>query len=149
MIKKIISGGQTGVDRAALDFALDHKIPCGGWCPKGRRAEDGAIPVRYPMQEADSPDYTVRTKRNVDHSDGTLIITIGQMDPGTSLTYQYAISSNKPCLVIDVSKKDYSEVLPWLQKNRVSTLDIAGPRESNAPGIYEITYLALLVILGN
>jgi hypothetical protein len=65
IFEKIVSGGQTGVDRAALDVALELELPCGGWCPKGRRAEDGRIPDRYPMEEASSPDYRVRTELNV------------------------------------------------------------------------------------
>ena len=71
---KIVSGGQSGVDRAALDFALENKIPCGGWCPKGRLAEDGRIHHRYPLRETSSTDYRVRTQANVEDSDGTLIL---------------------------------------------------------------------------
>ena len=74
-VQKIISGGQTGVDRAALDLALEFGIPCGGWCPRGRRAEDGPINTRYPLTETSSTDYGVKTKRNVKESDGTLILT--------------------------------------------------------------------------
>jgi Circularly permutated YpsA SLOG family len=85
-IAKIISGGQTGVDRAALDVALELGIPCGGWCPKGRRAEDGAIPDKYPVEENDSPEYPPRTARNVRAADGTLILTRGTPDRGTALT---------------------------------------------------------------
>ena len=137
------------MDRAALDFALHHKIPCGGWCPKGRRAEDGMIPERYPLQETKSPDYEVRTKLNVDQSEGTLIITLGQMDSGTLLTHDYATSTDKPCLVIDANGQEYSKVYQWLRLNGVNVLNTAGPRESNAPGIYQSAYQILTRVLGN
>jgi hypothetical protein len=76
-LEKIISGGQTGVDRGALDAALEASFPCGGWCPKGRKAEDGPIPARYPLKEMDGPAYRLRTERNVRDSDGTLILFFG------------------------------------------------------------------------
>lgn len=135
------------MDRAALDFALHHAIPCGGWCPKGRLAEDGPIASRYPLQESPSSDYAERTKLNVDHSDGTLIITPGQMDSGTLLTYQYAISTGKPCIVLDVAQKNYRKVSKWLRSHKVEILNIAGPRESNAPGIYKNSCHILMAIL--
>ena len=79
MVRQIISGGQTGVDRAALDVALDAGLPCGGWCPRGRRAEDGPIVAQYPLMETDSPDYQMRTRRNVEDADATLILTLGPL----------------------------------------------------------------------
>ncbi|PSQ85488.1 MAG: molybdenum cofactor carrier, partial [Bacteroidetes bacterium QH_2_63_10] len=85
-MRKIISGGQTGVDRAALDAALAFNVPVGGWCPKGRRAEDGQIPDRYPLEETPSEAYEQRTAWNVRDSDGTLIITDGSLEGGTALT---------------------------------------------------------------
>src|SRR5437870_10377236 len=97
MLTKIISGGQTGVDRAALDVALELGLPCGGWCPRGRRAEDGPIPERYPLQEMKSPAYPPRTARNVRDSDGTVILTRGQPDRGTALTIELAERYRKPC----------------------------------------------------
>lgn len=87
---KIISGGQTGVDRAALDAALQLGIPCGGWCPKGRKAKDGPIPDRYPLKETESGSYPVRTEMNVRDSDGTLILTWGRPTGGTALTVRLA-----------------------------------------------------------
>src|SRR6516225_6913367 len=101
-IAKIISGGQTGVDRAALDVALELGIPCGGWCPKGRRAEDGPIPQRYPLQETGSKEYPVRTAKNVRQADGTLILTRGPSDRGTALSVRLAGKHKKPCLCVDL-----------------------------------------------
>jgi predicted Rossmann fold nucleotide-binding protein DprA/Smf involved in DNA uptake len=96
LVRKIVSGGQTGVDRAALDIALALGIPCGGWCPRGRGAEDGVIPARYPLQETCSHDYAERTRRNVIDSDGTLILAIGALHGGTLLTAQLAEKAASP-----------------------------------------------------
>ena len=104
-VEKIISGGQTGVDRAALDVALAMGIDCGGWCPKGRRAEDGSIPSRYPLAETASPAYSQRTKRNVRDSDATLILARGQPRGGTLLTKRTAVELGKPCLSIDLGAR--------------------------------------------
>ena len=101
MIEKIISGGQTGVDRAALDVALELGIPCGGWCPKGRLAEDGPIPLRYPLEETRSKKYPTRTKKNVLAADATLILTRGAADRGTALTIRLAEKYDKPHSVVD------------------------------------------------
>src|SRR5438105_15558458 len=89
-LHKIVSGGQTGVDRAALDVALELGMPCGGWCPRGRRAEDGPITDRYPLSETPWSGYPQRTGWNVRDADGTLILTMGQADRGTALTQQLA-----------------------------------------------------------
>src|SRR6266508_6387099 len=99
MITKIVSGGQTGVDRAALDVALELGMPCGGWCPQGRRAEDGRIDDRYPLNETPWDGYPQRTEWNVRDSDGTLILTCGESDRGTALTVRLAQERNKPCFV--------------------------------------------------
>ena len=137
-IEKIISGGQTGVDRAALDAALELGIPCGGWCPKGRRAEDGVIPSKYPLEETSSPDYPQRTEFNVQDSDGTLILTWGPPMGGTLLTLKLARKHRKPCRLVDLAEGlDVSSVREWLSKSGIETLNVAGPRESEAPGIYE------------
>ena len=136
-INKLISDGQTGVDRAALDIALDLGIPCGGWCPKGRLAEDGAIDDRYPLLETDSPEYSVRTEMNVKDSDATLIITQGPVTEGTARTLELAKKYKKPFLVVDLSKRnDPAIVKKWLEFNMVGTLNVAGPRESKTPGIH-------------
>ena len=129
MIKKIISGGQTGVDRAALDVALELGIPCGGWCPKGRLAEDGPIDLRYPLQEVGSTSYSVRTERNVMEADGTLILTEGPLTGGTALTLTLAQKNGEPHLVIDLSKdQDIAEIMSWVTSNEIEVLNVAGPR---------------------
>lgn len=136
MIERVVSGGQTGVDRAALDVALDLGIPCGGWCPRGRRAEDGIIPARYPMRETDSADWAQRTRLNVAHSDGTLIVHGGSLDEGTRLTLEIAQTMERPVLAVrpeDGAAIDH--VRSWLAEEEIRVLNIAGPRESKAPGI--------------
>ncbi len=134
---KIISGGQTGVDRAALDFALENNIPCGGRCPKGRPAEDGIIPSKYPLIETDGQDYSERTRKNIEESDATLVIYKENPDEGTKLTISLCNKLNKPCFIVNLSSS-YSpeEFLNFITTNRIKTLNIAGPRESNSPGIY-------------
>ncbi len=138
MLKKIVSGAQTGVDRAALDMALRSGISCGGWCPQGRRAEDGVIPAYYPLKETETVDYRERTEKNVCHSDGTLILTQGILTGGTALTEKLARQHGKPVLVVNLaaSTEDLCRVNDWLQFHRIEVLNVAGPRESNHPGIY-------------
>lgn len=138
LIDRLISGGQTGVDRAALDVALEFGIPCGGWCPRGRRAEDGRIPARFPLQECSSRNYAVRTRLNVVESDGTLILTRGSLSGGTALTESIARELGKPSVVIDlVAEFDAQPVEEWIAENRIRTLNVAGPRESQQMGIYD------------
>ncbi len=133
---KIVSGGQTGVDRAALDVAIDLGIPHGGWCPRGRRAEDGVIPQRFALRETDSRDYAVRTDRNVLYSDGTLIVTRSTPTGGTALTARLARERRKPLLVVDLdSTPQPSDVQAWLAAEEITVLNVAGPRESGTPGI--------------
>jgi hypothetical protein len=143
----IISGGQTGVDRAALDFALNNGINCGGWCPSGRKAEDGKIPEKYPMIETSSNDYAVRTRKNVEESDGTLIIYDQNFDQGTGLTLNLCKKHNKPWLVIRLSgKNEKDRIHQWLKNNNIKILNIAGPRESIEKGIYIKTIKLLEII---
>jgi len=138
LVKKIISGGQTGVDRAGLDVALESGIPCGGWCPRGRRAVDGAIPAIYPLVETDDRDYSYRTRLNVLDADGTLILNRGELSGGTRLTAEIAETEGKPCLVVELDRSpDPSAVLRWLQLNAVRILNVAGPREETQPGIHD------------
>jgi hypothetical protein len=137
MFTKVVSGGQTGVDRAALDVALDLGLPCGGWCPRGRRAEDGPIAARYPLTETPWDGYPQRTEWNVRDSDGTLILTRGEPDRGTALTAELARRYGRLCLVIDLgASPDPEEVLAWARAHRVRILNVAGPRESSCPGIH-------------
>lgn len=137
-IEKIISGGQTGVDRAALDAALDSGIPHGGWCPRGRKAEDGCVPARYRLDETPAEKYAVRTAWNVRDADGTLILSRGRPDGGTALTQRCARDAGKPCLLVDLADGtvDPGAVAAWLTQNRIRILNIAGPRESKQPGIH-------------
>ncbi len=138
MFSKIISGGQTGVDRAALDVALELGIPCGGWCPKGRKAEDGPIDPKYPLQETLSPNYQHRTEKNLREADGTLILTKGPVSGGTSFTVQLAVEYKKPHLIIDFDDKiDPQMVRAWGEKNKIEILNVAGPRESKVPEIHD------------
>ena len=137
MFAKIVSGGQTGVDRAALDLALELGLACGGWCPKGRRAEDEPIPERYPLTETSSRAYPQRTRCNVLDSDGTLVLTRGRPVGGTALTIKIATENDKPCLVVDLSRQsDLAAVRNWCWTHQIQTLNVAGARESEKPGIY-------------
>ena len=137
-LKKIISGGQTGVDRAALDAALERGFPCGGWCPKGRRAEDGPIDPRYPLKEMPTAEYAARTEKNVRAADGTLVLVQGAPAGGTALTIDLAARLAKPYLVVDLDKSDdISQVRDWLTANHIGVLNVAGPRERLRPGIYQ------------
>jgi hypothetical protein len=143
MIGKLISGGQTGVDRAALDVALEVGILCGGWCPRGRKAEDGTIPARYPLSETPSDDYSQRTPWNVRDSDGTLILSWGEPADGTLLTAQVCQEMDKPHLVIDL--RDETNLAAAIQRARAwittnlsgGVLNIAGPRASQHPDVGE------------
>ena len=136
IVEKIISGGQTGADRAGLDAAMELGLPVGGACPKGRKAEDGPIPVCYPLTELSSSSYAVRTERNVTDSDGTLILNIGTLSGGTAKTIEYARRHGKPHLVVQLDCAATPDaVLAWLEQNRIKTLNIAGPRESKHHGI--------------
>lgn len=135
---KIVSGGQTGVDRAALDAALRLGLNCGGWVPRGRRAEDGPIPAEYPMREMKSSAYEARTRQNVIDSDATLILTRGEPMGGTAETLVIAQDLKKPYHIVDL-KRTHSPLaaLRWLEAKKPTILNVAGPRESSAPGIYE------------
>jgi hypothetical protein len=134
---KILSGGQTGADRAALDWAIRNSVPHGGWCPKGRTAEDGRIDDKYRLQETPSWDYDQRTEWNVRDADGTALFTLsGILSGGTLFTAQCAKKLKKPC--VHIKKTDKSpclKLLQFIKKNNVKTLNIAGPRAVHQPGI--------------
>jgi hypothetical protein len=148
MIAKLISGGQTGVDRAALDAALRLGIPCGGWCPRGRKAEDGPIPERYPLLETDEDTYPPRTAYNVDEADAVLILHTGKITGGSALTAQICRRTHKRFTDVDLNDLDgIEEIRYWLARNDVGALMIAGPRESKSPGIYDRALAFLLEVL--
>jgi hypothetical protein len=138
MIERIVSGGQTGADRAALDAALESGMACGGWCPRGRDAEDGPLPGRYPLQETAERAHHARTERNVIDSDGTLIVNIGELGGGTALTRDYAQKHRRPCLIVqlDEVQNPVEHVLSWTGRNGIRVLNVAGPRGSKCPEIY-------------
>ena len=137
-VRRIVSGGQTGVDRGALDAAKALGIPHGGWCPAGRVAEDGRIPQKYQLKETESSDYALRTERNVLDSHASLILFRGRLSGGTELTVHLAKRHEKPCCVVDLRKQGPGrEVLAWINEHQVEILNVAGPRESSNPGIAE------------
>ena len=159
---KILSGGQTGVDRAALDTAMALGLPCGGWCPRGRRAEDGPIAEAYPLQETPTEDYPPRTEWNVRDADGTLILTrdtpdsatldSATLDRGTALTVRLANQQGKPLYVVDLARPaddEVNHVRRWLAEQQIAVLNIAGPRESSAPGIHRQASAFLRALLGS
>jgi hypothetical protein len=141
MIEKIVSGGQTGVDRAALDAAIALGIPHGGWLPRGRRAEDGPLPDTYQLKEMESATYKDRTLQNVLDSDGTLIIARGPLTGGSIITVKAARAIDKPCLHINLKNTPAflatSRIVEWLMEYHIKILNVAGPRASKDPAIYD------------
>ncbi len=140
LIDKIVSGGQTGADRAALDWALQRGVAHGGWCPKGRLASDGPLPERYLLRETDSAGYRQRTKLNVRDSDATLILNTGVLDGGTLQTVRFAQTLGKPHFVVQLDEPAQESVAQrirvWLTEGQFSVLNVAGPREEKRPGVY-------------
>lgn len=146
MLRRIISGGQTGADRAGLDFAIEVGLEYGGFVPRGRRAEDGTIPEHYKLTELSSISYAVRTKRNVREGDGTVVLSLDPiLTGGSSLTFEYATQVNKPRLHIHRAATDFSKdafakevgrLKDFIQAHRIEGPNVAGPRESNQPGVY-------------
>lgn len=147
---RIISGGQSGADRAALDAAIRLGIPHGGWLPRGRKAEDGPLPARYRLKETDSDRYRDRTEKNIVDSDGTLIISFGPLTGGSALTESLALRHDRPCLTIDLEEVPRADAViaveKWLQRHGVRTLNVAGPRASNEPRIYDAVLALLLAV---
>ena len=144
---KIISGGQTGVDQGALDFALDYHFACGGYCPKGRKSERGVIPFKYPVIEIDREEYIDRTRKNVIESDGTLIIKDQEdLKEGTQETIQFCNQFSKPFLIIDAESTINAgyQFRRWMIENKIMVLNVAGNKQSESPDICGRAYLLLL-----
>ena len=153
MVDKVISGGQTGVDRAAMDVAEHLGIEVGGWCPKGRLAEDGPIADHYPLDETPSDDYRERTRWNIRDSDGTLVLSTETYSPGTALTVTEARDRFKPLLIIhlDGEGSEWEKARrteEWIREKEIRLLNVAGPRESESPGIYDYAADFLSDVLG-
>lgn len=144
---KIVSGGQTGADRAGLDFALNYGLECGGYCPRGRKAEDGPISGRYPLEELESEDYRKRTQKNAVDSQATVIFSYGKLKRGSLLTHEICLQRDKPCLHLDGDLKsieDASQTLRnFIEDHFIMVLNVAGQRLSGEPRIYDYTFKVL------
>ncbi len=145
----IVSGGQTGVDRGALDAALAVQFPCGGWCPVGRKAEDGVISDKYPLDVHAGRGYRPRTLANVRDSDGTLIVFSQKLSTGTKLTRDLCVREKKPFLAVDASqvgvKQAVSSTMQFIAEHAIAVMNVAGPRLSGWPAGYQF---ALEVVAG-
>jgi len=143
LITKIISGGQTGADRAGLDFAIKRNIPYGGWLPKGRKTEDGKLPDSYQLQEMPTPEYSKRTEKNVSEGDGTVIVSHGFLTGGSALTREFAKQHRKSWIHLDFKELSIQEaaarLLSWIKRNNIKVLNVAGARAGKDPKIYEAT----------
>jgi len=152
-LTKIISGGQTGVDRGALDAALDNAFPCGGWCPSSRLAEDGRIPDKYPLAELKEGGYRQRTLRNIMESDGTVILYRSDIGGGTQETLLFCIKQEKPYKLIDgaeISADRAAELTQqFIATHQIRTLNVAGPRASNWPQGCDYTYTIMTAVIKN
>ena len=146
-LKRIVSGGQTGVDRGALDAALAAGFSCGGWCPAGRAAEDGTIDARYPVVELANAGYRERTIQNVADSDATLIVYFADLHGGTELTLLACVRRGKPYKLVDAAEiaaeRTAAIAVAFVQRHDASTLNVAGPRESHAPGAHAYAFEAV------
>lgn len=149
----IISGGQTGVDRGALDAALELGVTCGGWCPEGRRAEDGLIPSRYPLRTIPGGGYSDRTRRNVQDSDATLIIHSGPLSGGTRLTLDACRDLGKPVHLVDAASVSpaagVAQAMAFIAEHRVGRLNVAGPRQSQWQGAHTFAHALVYVLLSS
>ena len=144
-IRKIVSGGQTRADRAALDWALEHSVECGGWYPKGRKAEDGPIDPKYPLKETPTASYIQRTEWNVRDSDATVLLSIGPtLSGGSKKTMEFARKHKKPWLHLCAGETDAAGKLRlFVENHRVKVLNVAGPRASKEPGVGEFVMTVL------
>lgn len=144
MVRKIVSGGQTGADRAALDWAIEHDIPHGGWCPARRRAEDGVIPARYHLVETPKHDYEQRTRWNVRDSDATLIVSLSpELTGGSLATWQWAKKMERPCLHVYPGDGWRERMAAFFEVMPIQILNVAGPRSSGVPGIEQFVHEVL------
>jgi hypothetical protein len=150
---EIVSRGQTGVDRGALDAALELGTRCGGWCPEGRTAEDGSIPDRYPLSELKGGEYADRTRKNVEDSDGTLVIHRGAFSAGTLLTVQICAELLKPFCLIDAAavsvEQGATTVRAFIAANNIHRLNVAGPRASLWPDAHDYARAVIRSLLVN
>jgi hypothetical protein len=148
---KIISGGQTGVDRAALDVALKHGIDCGGWCPAGRLDEFGKIPERYPLREMEQGSFAERTLQNVKDSDGTVVIYFGDPRGGTQFTIECCEQLNRPHIIVNAAKISATEAATaigdFVGEHKIDILNVAGPRQSEWADGFEYASRALEIFL--
>ncbi len=140
LVARIVSGGQTGADQGALEAAMRLEVPCGGWCPEGRRSEKGEIPARFPLRELPGAGYLRRTEMNVVDSDATLVLAYGEPRSGSRKTVEFARRHGRPCYCADLGKGSDSELVPdilaWLEGIGPGlVLNVAGSRESGRPGI--------------
>lgn len=151
MLQCIVSGGQTGIDRGALEAALALQFPCGGWCPPGRLAEDGTIPDRFPVKELGTGGYRARTIQNVLDSDATLIIYFGNLSGGTEQTLLHCVRRSRAYKLIDgfeIAIPSAIELgVEFIERHAVSTLNVAGPRESNWDGAEQFAYRVVYGII--
>lgn len=149
MITRLIAGGQTGVERAALDAAIEAGVNIGGWCPKTRKAEDGIIPAIYPLTETFVAEYDQRTEWNARDSDGTLVIAWGTIIGGAYQTKSCCDYYHKPFLLVDLNEPNtnFDEIVDWIIDNNIRVLNVEGPRESHCEGIYNKAKLFISELL--
>jgi Circularly permutated YpsA SLOG family len=149
-IPKIVSGGQTGADRAALDWALSHNLECGGWCPKGRKAEDGPLDAKYPLKETPSAAYLQRTEWDVRDSGATVLFSVNPvLTGGSKRTVEFAQKHGKPCMHLCFGDDAAPEKLrAFVEDHRVKVLNVAGPRTSKEPGVGDFVMRTLQLAFG-
>ncbi len=144
-ISKIISGGQTGVDRAALDWAISNDVEHGGWCPQGRLAKDGVLDTQYHLVEIENGSYRQRTKRNVMDSDCTLKLNLGDLNGGTLATHKFTRQLSKPCYLLrldsDTLECDLNSLISWIRVNNIAILNVASSSASKRHAIYSLAIL--------